>query len=67
MAEIEVYEKLKAAALADLERYNDSPIIQKALSVNLSNESEETDYGLWSKGCDDFAKDNMAVLAAWAG
>jgi hypothetical protein len=59
---VDVYEKLKAEDLADLERYNSSPVIQEALRVNLPNESEETDYGLWSEGCKRFAQDNFEVL-----
>jgi len=56
------YEKLKEEALKDLERYDDSPIVEEALSLNLHNNSEKTDYDLWSKGCDDFAEDNFDVL-----
>jgi hypothetical protein len=59
---VDVYEELKAEALEDLERYNNSPVIQEALRINLPNESEETDYELWSKGCNDFARDNFDVL-----
>jgi hypothetical protein len=65
VAEVNIYEKLKVEALADLERYRSSPVIQEALRVNLPNESEETDYALWSQGCDDFADDNMGVLKEW--
>jgi len=61
----DVYEKLKSEALAELERYNSSPVIEEALSLNLSNSSEETDYALWSEGCDRFAEDNFDVLRKW--
>jgi hypothetical protein len=60
-----VYEKLKAEDLADLERYNSSSVIEEALSITLHNESEETDYGLWSEGCKQFAADNFDVLKEW--
>jgi len=62
---LDVYETGKMDALKELERYNSSPAIQNALSINLPNESEATDYSLWSQGCDDFADDNFAVLKEW--
>jgi hypothetical protein len=61
----DIYEEARVNALKELARYNNSATVEAALSFNLHNSSQPTNYELWRKGSDVFADDNMGSLKEW--
>jgi hypothetical protein len=61
----DVYEVARLEALKEFDEIDKSDAVSKSLEFSLSNTSPKTDYAAWSKGSEQFADDNYAVMSKW--
>jgi hypothetical protein len=62
---IDVYEAARLEALKEFEEIDKSDVVRKSLEFKLSNTSPETNLEAWSRGSEQFADENYAVMSQW--